>query len=324
MLCLIVPVFRNEESLPRLLAALGQLPSQLPGPLETVFVVDGSPDRSEDILRERLPEWGVPSKLVCLSRNFGSFSAITAGLSVGEGEYYAVLSADLQEPPELIPQFVDALHKEEADIVLGYRSRRADPWLATVFSNTFWRLYRRFVAPEIPKGGVDVFGCTRRVRDELLKLSHAGTNLPALLCWLGFRRKAIAYERRPRQEGKSAWTAGKKLEYALNSVFSFTDLPIQLLFVSGAAGLLFAGLFSVIVLLAKLQGNIPIPGYAPVVLSIMFFGALNTLGLGIIGQYVRLCLRHVDHRPPFVVDSVESFGSPGARSAAGPARGERT
>lgn len=172
MLSLVIPVYKNEENLDRLLAALADLSRKFAGQLEVVFVVDGSPDRCLEILRKRLPAAPMQSRLISLSRNFGSFQAVTAGLKLGRGEYFAVLAADLQEPPELILQFWDILRKDEADIVFGCRSRRADPWLSELFSNLFWNIYRLFVVKNMPKGGIDIFGCTRQVRDRLVEFKE--------------------------------------------------------------------------------------------------------------------------------------------------------
>lgn len=307
MFSLIIPVYKNEENLPRLLPALVQLNQQLENKLEIIFVIDGSPDRCLEILRQQLPLLPLRSRLVSLSRNFGSFAAITAGLQVGEGEYFAVLAADLQEPPELIIQFYEAMSKDEADVVFGCRVRRSDPWLSEFFSNLFWYIYRTFVVKSMPKGGVDIFGCTRQVRDRLLDFREPPTNLIALLFWLGFRRKFIGYERLARQEGKSAWTFGKKIQYCLDSIFNFTDLPIRLLLYLGVAGIAFALFCSVTVLIARFFGDIPVPGYTPIVLAILFFGALTSLAFGIIGQYLWLSLQNSRRRPGFVIANWQEY-----------------
>ena len=181
------------------------------------------------------------------------------------------------------------------------RGGRSDPWLSELASNTFWFLYRRLVIQDMPPGGVDVFGCTREVRDQLLQLHGVDSNLIALLFWLGYRREYFVYERQARREGKSAWTLGRKLRYCLNSIFYFTDLPIQLLLVSGAVALVLAVSASVLVLVAKLRGDIPVPGYTPIVLATLFFGALTALGLGIIGQYLWLNLQVSRRRPNYII-----------------------
>ncbi|HTM27051.1 MAG TPA: glycosyltransferase family 2 protein [Vicinamibacterales bacterium] len=307
MLSLVIPVYRNEENLPRLFRELEQFASRLAGGLEIVFVVDGSPDASLQILQEQLPSWRLPAQLIELSRNFGSFAAIAAGLRHARGEYLAVISADLQEPLDLILEFQRRLAAGDADTVFGYRTRRVDPWGSHLLSEAFWRLYRRFVVPDMPRGGIDVFGCTRNVRDRLLELREVNTNLIALLFWLGFRRSFVPYERLARLEGRSAWTFGRKLRYALDSVFAFSDLPIRALLLLGAAGTALALVAGITVFVAWFAGRVPVLGYTPLMLVITFFGGLTALGLGITGQYLWLALQNARGRPNFVVKSASTF-----------------
>ena len=166
----------------------------------------------------------------------------------------------------------------------------------------------------MPEGGVDVFGCTRKVCDRLLALNESPNNLIGLLFWLGFRRAFIPYERQKRIEGRSAWTITKKLEYGFESIFNFTDLPIRLLLYTGIGGIMIALFCSAVVLTAKLVGDIRVPGYTPIVLAIMFFGALTSLGFGIVGQYVWLALQNSRARPGFIVShSLEFPGRPTPR-----------
>jgi glycosyltransferase involved in cell wall biosynthesis len=251
------------------------------------------------------------TQLLSLSRNFGSFAAIAAGLERARGNCLAVMAADLQEPPELIIQFFEVLGAGRADIVFGVRAGRSDPWLSEIASNLFWFLYRKLVVKGIPRGGVDVFGCTGEVRDQLLHLQGIDSNLIALLFWLGYRREYIVYQRRGRIEGKSAWTFGKKVRYCLNSIFNFTDLPIQLLLYSGTIALLLAVSASILVIVAKLRGDIQVPGYTPIVLATLFFGALTSLGFGIVGQYLWLGLQIGRRRPNYIVRSAEEHSPEG-------------
>jgi polyisoprenyl-phosphate glycosyltransferase len=307
MLSLIIPVYKNENDLERLLLALQNLKQRLPDLLEVIFVVDGSPDACLQNLRSKLPNIPLQAQLISLSRNFGSFNAVLAGLSAGCGDHFAVLAADLQEPPELILQFSAILKSDCADIVFGCRTKRSDPWLSELFSSIFWGIYRRFVVKDMPRGGVDVFACSRNVRDHLIRFREINTNLIALLFWMGFRRQYISYERAQRQSGRSAWTLAKKLEYCLNSIFNFTDIPIRILLGLGAAGSSSAILAAFVVLLAKLRGRVPVPGYTITILFILFFGGLVTLGLGVIGQYLWLALQNTRGRPNYLVAASERY-----------------
>lgn len=306
MFSLIVPVYKNESQLERLLEEVVRLNQQLEGRLEVVFVVDGSPDRSHAVLAQRLPRLAVKSQLLLLSRNFGAFQAVTAGLAAAKGEFLAVMAADLQEPPELMIRFYQLLERDEADVVFGTRESRADPLLSRLMAEAFWHVYRRFVLRDMPHGGLDVFGCNRRVRDELLRFRESNTNLIALLFWVGFRRAFIPYQRATRTDGKSGWTFSKKFRYLLDSVFNFTDLPIRMLLLAGAVGLTWAVVWALIVFVSKIVGNIPVPGYTALVLAVLFFGALTTFGLGVVGQYLWLTLQNSRGRPNYIVSRSET------------------
>jgi len=308
MLSLVIPVYNNAENLPRLFTALETLAPGFPGGFEVVFVVDGSPDDSLAVLRTYLARGTFPAKLIELSRNFGAFAAIAAGLRHGDGDYFAVLAADLQEPPDLIVEFARLMKENAADIVIGERRKRDDPWSSRATSSLFWKFYRRFVIPDLPAGGVDVFGCTKAVRDRLVEMKEVNTSLVGLLFWLGFRRTTVQYDRQAREGGRSGWTFQKKWRYALDSVFSFSDLPIRVLLVLGGTATVLAIVASIVVLVFRALGLIPVLGYTPLMLAVATFGGLTSFGLGIVGQYLWLALQNVRNRPAFVVRSIENFG----------------
>jgi glycosyltransferase involved in cell wall biosynthesis len=307
MLSIVIPVFRNENNIDRLVQELERIAAIAPMPVEVVAVVDGSPDRSLELLQGALPRAAFSSVLVSLSRNFGAFNAVRCGLEQAAGDYIAVLAADLQEPADLALTFLDILRRDQADIAFATRSTRDDPWFDEISSRVFWALYRRWVLPELPPGGVNAVGCTRMVRDRLLQLREPTTNLIALFFWLGFRRAYVPYDRQRRRDGRSAWTLAKKLRYGFDSLFSFTDLPIRLLLLLGVVGTVTAVVFAALLLSASLAGRITVPGYAPTVLIVTFFGSITSLGLGILGQYVWLILQTTRGRPGYVVESTESF-----------------
>jgi glycosyltransferase involved in cell wall biosynthesis len=300
---LVIPVYRNRESLPELLAQIRSMNETLGGRLEAVFVVDGSPDDSHAWLREHLPRQPFRSSLLALSRNFGSFAAIRAGMAEATGPHFAVMAADLQDPPEVVLDFFRVLDAGQADVVVGERAARADPWSTRLASSLFWGAYRRLVQPDLPPGGVDLFGCNQLFRDRLIALEELNSSLVALIFWLGFRRTSVTYERRPRPYGKSAWGFGRKVRYLADSVFAFSDLPIRLLLGVGALGLAVSIGLGTLVLGAKIAGGIDVPGYAATVLVIIFFGALNMVGLGIIGSYTWRAYENTKRRPGFIVAS---------------------
>ena len=307
MYSIVIPVYKNEDSIGELLRCLQHIDKQLPGPLEIVFVIDGSPDQSLQRLATMLPNVPFSSKVIVLSRNFGSFAAIRVGLEKASARYFAVMAADLQEPPELIISFFEALAKDEADVIVGTRIARDDPFFTRWASQLFWFLYRKLVQSETPKGGIDVFGCNELFRESLLKLDEAHTSLVGLLLWLGFRRKLIPYRRQKRAHGQSGWTMLKRINYLLDSAFSFSHTPIQASFWMGLVGCAGSVVLSLIVVWARVSGRIQVPGYSPVILTIMFFGSVNLIYLAILGSYIWRAFENTKQRPGAVVMKELSF-----------------
>jgi glycosyltransferase involved in cell wall biosynthesis len=307
VLALVIPVYRNEGSIPELLEAVAGIHDSVHEQMEAVFVVDGSPDRCYELLRDALPKQRFRSRLALLSRNFGSFAAIRTGMELADADRYAVMAADLQEPPELVVEMDEALRTGEFDIVVGSRESRNDPLASRIPSQVFWWAYRRYVIPQIPPGGVDVFACNRTFRDTLLTLEERRSSLIAQIFWLGFRRKVVGYVRQPRRHGKSAWTWHNKVNYLMDSVFSFTDLPIRLLMRVGFTTAVLAGLLGVAVLVARLLGMINVPGYAMTMLAIVFLGAVNLFGMGIIGSYAWRVFENTKGRPHAIPMTVHQF-----------------
>ncbi len=307
MLSLIIPVYRNEASIPDLLEAVTSISRGVPDGLEAVFVVDGSPDRSYELLRDALPHRRFHSRLALLSRNFGAFAAIRAGLELATGDRFAIMAADLQEPPELVLEMDRRLQQQNVDVVVGVRVERSERLVERIPARIYWAFYRRFVVREIPVGGVDVFGCNREFRDQLLRLEERHSSLIAQIFWLGYRRTFVSYVRQKRQHGRSAWTFGKKVEYLMDSIFSFTDLPLRLLTRVGGLVAVFAGAFGVLVAILRLLGFIAVPGYAAIVVLVVFFGAVNVFGLGIVGSYAWRTYENTKARPLHLVLRSEEF-----------------
>ncbi|MBA2656663.1 MAG: glycosyltransferase family 2 protein [Tatlockia sp.] len=297
----IIPVFKNEVSIPQLLQTLTVMNQALNGQMEAVFVVDGSPDRSYALLHEALASLNFSAQLLAHSRNFGAFAAIRSGLKAAQGKYFGVMAADLQEPSDLVLAFFEALAKNECDVAIGTRSGRNDPLFSRFASKLFWGLYRRLVVPDMPAGGVDIFGCNRQFRDQLLQLEESRSSLIALIFWLGFRRKLVGYERQERQQGKSAWTLRKKIDYMMDSIFSFTDYPIRLLTRVGAVGSFLSIIFAVLILSARMLGKIEVPGYTATTLIVLVLGSLNLFGLGLIGTYAWRAYENSKQRPQAIV-----------------------
>jgi len=306
---IVVPVYRNAGNIAALLAAFEEQARSLGEPLEVILVVDGSPDDSYARLEAALPAATVSfsARLVEHSRNFGSFAAIRTGLAYARTPFVAVMAADLQEPPGLAVELLQVLAGGGVDVAVGTRRSRSDGRSRNASSGSFWTLYRRFVQPEMPVGGVDVFACTSQVREELLALRESHSSLVGLLMWVGYRRAEIPYDRRAREVGETGWTFKKKRRYLADSVFSFTDLPVRLLTTLGAFGTAAAVLVALVVAVGRLTDSIRVPGYAPTVITIVAFGALNTLGLGVIGSYVWRAFENTKGRPSALVISDREY-----------------
>lgn len=303
---LVIPVYKNEENIPDLLEALEGVASRVTG-LEVVFVVDGSPDRSHELLAQSLPTASYEAQLLRHSRNFGAFAAVRTGLAAAQGRSLAVMAADLQEPPELIVEFFGRLQSGETDLVLGQRTNRDDPVVARVTSALFWRAYRSWVIPDMPAGGVDVFGCTAEVRDAVLELGETNSSLIAQLFWVGFRREFVPYDRRRRERGSSAWSLRRRFRYMADSIFSFSDLPILVLVWAGVVGLAFSMLIGTATLIARLAGAIEEPGFATIVVAVTFLFSLLITTQGIIGMYLWRAFENTKRKPNAIVMSRTSW-----------------
>ncbi len=297
---LVVPVYANSGSITALVEAIEHIAEQVDGGLETIFVIDGRPDDSRELLLAALKKSGLDARIVDHSRNFGSIAAVRTGMSLARGAYIAVMAADLQEPPELVIEFLRKLATGTVDVVAGERASRED---RDMTSRIYWRLYRRFVIGDMPPAGVDVFACTASVRDVICSLEDVHTSLVAQLFWVGFRRELVPYDRRSRP-GKSGWTLRRKLRYLSDSVFAFTDLPVRILWVTGVIGLTLGVLIGALALIGRAVGAITVPGYAATILVLVFFGSLNLLGLGIIGSYVWRAYETTKGRPGAIVSDV--------------------
>ncbi len=300
---LVIPIYKNEENLTDLLSSLKNLSRSQGSGFEVVFVVDGSPDGSLDRLHAELPSLPFPTQLIAHSRNFGSFLAIRTGMEHARGEYVAVMAADLQEPPELVETFFETLESDAADVVFGQREKRDDPFLQKLLANCFWNVYARLI-PDIPKGGVDIFACNRKVKEAVLAIEEPNSSLIAQLLWVGYRRSFVPYRRLERKHGKSAWGFKRRVRYMLDSIFSYSDYPILFVLWLGLFGLAASFLIGVVTLVARLYGLIEVPGYTTLLLVGLFFGSALLTTQGIIGCYLWRTLENSKKRPLSLVVNV--------------------
>lgn len=304
---LVIPVYRNAENVESLILAIEELSTRVEGGLEVVFVVDGSPDRSLDLLLEKLPSASFRSQLIRHSRNFGSMSSIRTGLAHATGNPIAIMSADLQEPTDLVLAFYREMEDPEVDVVVGTRISREDPLFTKLCSTIFWKFFSRSILKSMPSGGIDTFGCKRHVADLLLGLQESNSSLMAQVIWIGFRRREVPYSRLKRQYGRSTWSFERRLRYMTDCVFSFTDLPIKLILLIGVLGTCLSICVSAVVLVSWFLGNVKVPGYVPIVLLILFMLSTNLLCFGIIGHYVWRTYENSKERPLGIAMSSQTF-----------------
>lgn len=304
---IVIPVYNNEETIPKLFARLRDLASRW-DPLEVVLVIDGSPDGSVGAIRRELPGAPFAVQLVEHSRNFGSFQAIRSGLAVVRGDYVGVMAADLQEPTSLVEEFFAHLESGEWDVAVGTRQSRADPGSSRILASGYWSLYRRLIQPEMPKGGIDIFGCTREVAERLVALEESHSSLVGLLLWVGFRRIEVPYGRVAREHGASGWSMRRKIAYFLDSSFSFTNAPITIITLVGILGTLTTVVIALVVFISWALGNIPVEGFTALMLVNLGSTGAILIALGVIGSYVRRGFDNSKRRPHAIVARKTDFG----------------
>ena len=276
----------------------------LPYDHEIIFVDDGSGDNSfEELMaiREQYPDF---VKIVKLTRNFGQVSAIMAGLSIYTGDCAIIMSADNQDPAELINQMLAYHFNEKYQIVIATRESRDESWYRIWTSRLFYWLMQRLSFKNMPVGGFDYMLLSRKVVDTIWRNQEATPFLQGQVLWTGFDVKFLEYERRERSYGKSRWTFGKKATYLLDGVMSYSFLPIRFLSLIGFIVALSGFLYTIVIIITKLVWGLPIEGWAPIMVSILVLGGTQMLMLGLIGEYLWRVLAQARNRDLYVIDSI--------------------
>lgn len=297
----VIPVYGNEGSLPELYDRLVASTSGLQIEVVFQFVNDRSPDGSQAVL-EGLAAKDPRVRVLLLSKNHGSFVAIVAGLhEVIDCDAVAILSADLQDPPEKIPEMVQAW-KGGHPVVLCVRKQRMESWSTRLFSSLFNRAIRLFVMPEMPKGGFDFCLIDRRVTQVVVQSSEKSTSLVGLILWSGFSRAFVHYDRAERKHGRSMWSFRRKFRYAINTFISFSALPIQIVSIAGLLLALLCILLGVSTAWNYFMDRISVSGWTSLILAVLTLGAFQLISLGILGEYFWNNLEQTRKRPLFIVD----------------------
>lgn len=301
---IVVPVYYNELNLPETVPQLLSLAGDLSGyRLELIFVDDGSKDYSLTILLDFRSKHPDIIKVVKLTRNFGSMSAIQAGFTVATGDCIGMISADLQDPPELFVQMLDHWEKG-TKAIFAVRQDREEPFFSKFLSNTYYSLIRNLAMPDYPNGGFDFFLIDRQIINELNRICEKNTNIMTLIYWLGFKPIMIPYIRRNRKKGKSRWTLAKKIKLFVDTFVAFSYFPIRALSVMGFLVATSSFLYGMFILFYRLLFGIPVQGYVPIMLVMTFTSGLQMTMLGILGEYLWRTLDEVRSRPSFVIDEI--------------------
>lgn len=306
-LSVIIPCFNEEASLPALLERMAEVESRLAErrvALQLILVDDGSGDGTLQAL-DAAARLRPGTKVVKLSRNFGAWPACSAGLAQVQGDAFVFLSADLQDPPELVVEMVDHWlggHK----FVICARNDRDDPLLAKLASSLYYRLVRWMVAADFPPGGYDIALMDRQL---LPYLQRAGkhVNQALLAYWLGFEPKVIPYHRPGRKFGASGWSLARRITFFIDSLLGFSVVPIRLMSLLGLLVAGFSALYGLWVVIDALRGQLVVQGFATTVALICFLLGIVIFMLGIIGEYLWRIFDEVSRRPEVVVDEVFSY-----------------
>jgi len=304
---IVVPVFNEAGNLRALCDAVSQQVQRCALPYELLFVNDGSLDESMSVLRELAAE-DRRVKVVGLSRNFGHQNAVSAGLEFARGDAVIVMDADLQHPPDLIPQMI-AAWREGYHVVYTIREddRRQTGWFKRWTSAGFYKLINALSDVRIAAGAADFRLMDRTVVDCLVAMPERSRFLRGMVSWVGFRQKGIRYRPNPRHSGESKYSVRKMLALALQGMTSFSSVPLR---VSGYLGLFaaLAGLpYALWAVYAKLFTDMVVPGWASLLVAILFLGGVQLMSIGVIGEYVGRIYTEVKRRPLYLTEELIGF-----------------
>ncbi len=297
LLSVVAPVYNEEELIElfvqRTCAALADYNFEL------VLVNDGSADRTPELL-DRIAAQDARVRVVHLSRNFGHQAALTAGLEHAVGDAVAMIDADLQDPPELIPSMVEHWQQGSDVVYAVRREREGETAFKLATASFFYKLFNALTQVDLEPNSGDFRLLDRRALDALLSMTERSRFLRGMTVWVGFHQTAIEYERDARHAGETKYTLRKMLRFSLDAIASFSHLPLQL---ATYVGLLSAGLAFIaipVVLGLRIAGSY-LPGFGSITIAILLLGGIQLIALGVIGEYVGRIYDEVKHRPLYIV-----------------------
>jgi len=299
----VVPIYKSQDHIPNLFEYIQRISTAV-GEVEIIFVIDGSPDNSEQRIFIEAKKYSFKIKIVRLSRNFGVGPALHAALSYVETSALVIIGSDLQEPVELYIEFFKRLELKEADVFLGERLSRDDPFSMRFFSAIFWWVHRKFINSNTPKGGFDGVGLSAKASKTLSELPELNTSFTSQLQWIGYRQVFVPFHRVRRQSGKSSWTYRRKVKLFADSLYGFTGAPIAVLAALGVISTAIMVVVLVATLFASLMGWMVVPGYATIVILSALGHSVTIMGIGILGGYIHRSFENTKGRPKFIIEHV--------------------
>ena len=299
---LLIPAYNEEETIPLLYDELNKVLETIPRyEFEILFVNDGSSDNTLNILRN-IQQRDTRINYISFSRNFGKETAMAAGFDYVTGDAAVILDADLQDPPELIGEMIKYWEDGYDDVYAKRRSREGETWLKKFTSAAFYKLLQKMTKIPIQEDTGDFRLLDRRAIESLKKLREKQRYTKGMFSWIGFNKKEILFDRKPRAAGKTKWNYLKLFNLALEGVTSFTTSPLRISAIIGILVSIFSMIYMVIVLIKSLIWKDPVQGYPSMMVTILFLGGVQLVSLGIIGEYVGRIFNETKYRPLYIID----------------------
>lgn len=302
---IIIPVYFNEDNLKPLYNDLKkEVLDVIDYEYEIVMVDDGSGDKSWNVMKE-LASIDSRISLYQLSRNFGSHAAILCGLDHCTGDCAVVKAADLQEPSTLVMDMVDEWKKGN-NVVIALRDGRNEAKSTVAFANMYYRLVRRTALKNMPQNGFDIYLIDRKVITVLSELDERNSALTGQILWSGFKTGYVHYERKAREIGKSRWTLRKKIRLVLDTLFSFSSVPITIAETVGVLSFIGAAIWAILEVIFKMLGIVTIEGWTLLFIFSLFSFGVTMITLGILGEYIWRTFDASRNRPTYIVENNNS------------------
>lgn len=302
-LTIIVPSYSEEESLPLLFKRLDQLiANDDRGITYTIlFIDDGSRDGTPQEIKQ-YAESRAWVDYINLSRNFGKENAMFAGFEHVHTDGMIIIDADLQDPPELIPQMIDLWRQGYEDVYARRRSRASESWLKRGTSHAYYKLLQRFTGIAIQQDTGDFRLLDRKCIDALRRMDEVDRNSKALFSLIGFKKIEFLYDRDRRVAGKTKWNYRKLIRLAIDGITSFTTMPLRLVTYCGVLASLATIIYAIVIIVRTLVRRIGVPGYASTMVVVLLLGGVQLLSLGIIGEYLGRVFTQTKHRPNYLIE----------------------